>query len=124
MEEEDGAFGLVWRSEEDGVVAVWMEASGDESAGRFFDAEALRGEGDAAIGSDAGLRACAPNVGPPRAARGGAEDGAFFLACEIPCGLRGGADLAMLFVGVVVGAQWLDPAVGLGDGGDIFRGEE
>ena len=41
MEEEDGAFGLVWRSEEDGVIAVWMEASGDESAGRFFDAEAL-----------------------------------------------------------------------------------
>ena len=50
MEEEDWAFGLVWRSEEDGVVAVWMEASGDESAGRFFDAEALRGDGDAAIG--------------------------------------------------------------------------
>ena len=90
MEEEDGAFGLFWRSEEDGVVAVGMEASCDEGAGRFFDAEALCGDGDAAIGSDAGLRACAPNVGPPRAARGGAEDGAFFFACKIPCGLRGG----------------------------------
>ena len=41
MEEDYGAFGLVWRSEENGVVAVWMEESCDESAGRFFDAEAL-----------------------------------------------------------------------------------
>ena len=41
VEEDEGTFCLVWRSEEDGVIAVWMEASGDESAGRFFDAEAL-----------------------------------------------------------------------------------
>ena len=26
MEEDDWAFGLVWRSEEDGVVAVWVVA--------------------------------------------------------------------------------------------------
>ena len=118
------AFGLVWRREDDGVVAVGVEASCNEGAGRFFDAEALGGEGDAAVGADAGLGAGAPDVGPPGAARGGTEDGALFLAGAVPGGLRGGGDFAMLFVGVVVGAQLFDPAVGFGEGGDVFCGEE
>ena len=124
MKEEDGASGFVWRGEEDGVVAVGMEASGDECAGRFVDAETLGGEGDAAVGADAGLGAGAPDVGPPGAARGGPEDGAFFPAGAIPGDLRGGADLPVLLVGVVVRAELVDPAVGLGEGGDVLRGEE
>ena len=101
MEEKDGAFVLGRRGEEDGVITVGVDAAGDESAGRLLDAQALCGDGDAAIVPDAGLRAYAPDVGPPRAARGGAQNGSVFLAGEIPCGLRGGADLAVLFLGVV-----------------------
>ena len=124
MEEKDGAFVPGWRGEEDGVIAVGMDAAGDQGAGRLLDAQALCGDGDAAVGTDARLRACAPDVGPPRAARGGAQHGALFLAGEIPCGLRGGADLAVLFLGVVVVAQLVDPEVGLGQRGDVFGGEE
>ena len=72
MEEKDGAFVLGWRGEEHGVIAVGMHAPGDAGAGRLFDAQALCGDGDAAVGADVGLRAGAPDVGPPRAARGGA----------------------------------------------------
>ena len=124
MEEEDGAFVLGRRGEEDGVITVGVDAAGDEGAGRLFDAQALCGDSDATVGADAGLRAYAPDVGPPRAARGGAQNGSVFLAGEIPCGLRGGADLAVLFLGVVVEAQLVDPEVGLGQRGDVFGGEE
>ena len=124
MEEQDGAFVLGWRGEEDGVIAVGMDAAGDEGAGRLFDAQALGGDGDASVRADAGLRACAPDVGPPRAGRGGAQDGALFLAGEIPGGLRSGADFAMLFLGVVVVAQLINPEVGLGQRGDVFGGEK
>ena len=124
MEEKDGAFVLGRRGEEDGVIAVGMDAAGDEGARRFFDAQALCGDGDAAVRADARLRAGAPDVRPPRAARGGAQHGTLFLAGAIPCGLRSGADLAVLFLGVVVGAQFFDPEVGLGQRGDVLRGEE
>ena len=124
MEEKDGAFVLGRRGEEDGVVAVGIDAAGDHGAGRLFDAQALCGDGDAAVRADAGLRACAPDVRPPRATRGGAQDGSVFLAGEIPCGLRGGADLAVLFLGVVVDAQRVDPEVGRGQRGDVFGGAE
>ena len=43
------------RGEEDGVITVGVDAAGDESAGRLLDAQALCGDGDAAIGGDAGL---------------------------------------------------------------------
>ena len=124
MEEKDGALAPGGRGEEDGVIAVGMDAAGDQGARRLFDAQALGGDGDASVRADARLRACAPDVGPPRAARGGAQDGSLFLAGEIPCGLWGGADLAVLFMGVVVEAELVDPEVGLGQCGDVFGGEE
>jgi len=55
MEEKNGAFVLGRRGEEDGVITVGVDAAGDESAGRLLDAQALCGDGDAAIGADAGL---------------------------------------------------------------------
>jgi hypothetical protein len=53
MEEKDGALVLGRRGEEDGVIAVGMDATGDEGAGRLFDAQALCGDGDASVGADA-----------------------------------------------------------------------
>ena len=124
MEEKDGAFALGRRGEEDGGIAVGMDAAGDDGARRLFEAQALGGDGDATVRVDTCLGACAPDVRPPRAARSGAQDGTLFLARAIPCGLRGGAGLAMFFLGVVVGAELVDPEVGLGQGGDVFCGEE
>ena len=48
------------------MIPVGMDAAGEEGAGRLLDAQALCGDGDASVGADAGLRACAPDVGPPR----------------------------------------------------------
>lgn len=55
MEEKDWAFVLGRRGEEDGVVAVGMHAAGDTGARRLFDAQALCGDGDAAVRADARL---------------------------------------------------------------------
>ena len=124
MEEKDGEFSFGGWSKEDGVIAVWVEASGDGGARRTVDAEALGRESDAAVWSDAGGRTDAPDVGPPRTLWGWSHGGAVFLAREIPGGLRGGGDLAVLFFGVVVEAQRVDQEIGLGKGGDVFGGEE
>jgi len=65
MEEKDGAFVFGRRSEEDGMIAVGMDAAGEQGAGRLLDAEALGGDGDAAAWANPGLRGYAP-AGMPR----------------------------------------------------------
>ena len=124
MQEENRALELVRRVAEDGGVAVWVEAAGDGGTWREIDAEALRAAGDATIGADLGLGAHAPDIGPPRAARGGTEGTAVFAVCEIPGGLRSGADLAVPFLGVVMAAELVEQRVGLGQRGDMLCGEE
>jgi hypothetical protein len=70
MEEKDWEFAFGGRVEEDGVIAIGMEATCDAGVGWLLDAETLRGEGNAAVWADAGLRADAPDIRPPRATRG------------------------------------------------------
>ena len=67
-----------------------------------FEPEALGADGNAAIGADLERSADTPNIRPPRAARGGAQDGALFLFGEFPGLLRGHAQFVMDFVGVVM----------------------
>ena len=124
MKEENRLGILVWRGCENGVIAVWMEATDDFCAGRFADAQAHCAEGDAAIGIDAGVGALAPDVRPPRAGGSGAQGRAFLAQGEFPSGLRGGADFAMFFLGVAVDAQGVEQGIGRGEGGDALGGED
>ena len=124
MKEEDGEFSSGRGVQEEGVIAVGMEAACDASVWWQLDAQALAGESNATIWSDAGLGADAPDVRPPRATRRRAHDGALFFSSQVPGGLRGGSDLAVFFVAVVVEAEFFDEAVGLREGGDVFGREE
>lgn len=101
-----------------------MEAAGDRGAAGAFDAEALGADGDALIGADFGLGTLAPDVGPPRAGWGGTQDGALLRESQIPSGLRGGTQLAVEFLLVVVKAEFFEQGIGLREGGDVLGGEE
>ena len=47
-----------------------------------------------------------------------------FLPREIPSGLRGGAQFAVVFAGVVVEAELFEQDISLGQGGDVLGGKE
>ena len=68
-----------------------MEAEDYFAARGTFDSEALGADGNAAVGADPERGAEAPNIGPPRAARGWAQDGPLFFFGEFPGPLRGHA---------------------------------
>src|ERR1035441_1657453 len=57
------------------MMAGGMEAENDFGTRGTLDAEALGADGNAAIRADPEGRADAPNIRPPRATRGWAEDG-------------------------------------------------
>jgi len=120
---EPGFFVFVgWRGQ-DGVTAGRMKAQNHLGAWRTFHAEALGADGHAPIGADLHGRAEAPNIGPPRAARGGAQDGAPFFLGQIPGLLRGQTQFAMDFVAVAMESQSVDVGVGGSDLGHVFAGE-
>ena len=100
-----------------------METEDYFGARRTFDAQALSADRHAAVGAD--LEGCAdtPNIRPPRAAGGGAQDGALFLLGEFPGLFRGHAQFAMGFVGVAMKSQSVDVWVGGFDLGNLFAGE-
>jgi len=100
-----------------------MEAEDYFGARGTFDAQALGTDGPAAVGADLEGRANTPNIRPPRAAGGGAQDGAFFLLGKFPGLLRGHAQFAMGFVGVAMKSQSVDVWVGGFDLGNLFAGE-
>ena len=100
-------FGIGRRSQ-DGMMAAWMKAKYYFCARRTFDAQALGADRDAAIGADFDCSANTPNIRPPWAARGWAQDGAFFFLGQIPSMLRDHAQLAMGFMSVAMEAQSLN----------------
>ena len=104
-------------------MAGGMEAEDYLGARRTFDAQALGADRHAAVGANLEGRADTPNIRPPRAARGGAQDGAFFLLGEFPSMFRGHAQFAMGFVGVTMQSQSVDVWVGGFDLGNLFTGE-
>ena len=104
-------------------MAGGMEAENDFGARRTLDAEALGADGNPAIGPDFEGSAYAPNIGPPGATRGWAQDGAFFFYGKFPGSLWDHAQLAVGFVGVAVESQGVDVRVGDFDLGDVFAGK-
>jgi len=115
-------FGIGRRSQ-DGMVVIGVEAKHDAAAGWFFDAQALRADGDTAIDSDFEGSAHAPHINPPGAARCRAEGGAFFFSGLVPGPLRRLPQFAMNFMGVAVSAQSVDVRVGRLNFPDFFTGE-
>ena len=85
-----------------------VEAEDDFGPWGIFEADALGADGNTPIGADLESGAHAPNIRPPRAARGGAQDGPFLLLGEFPSLLWGHAQFAMDFVGVAVKSQGVD----------------
>jgi len=104
-------------------MAGGMEAQDYLGARGAFDAQALGADRYAAVGADLEGRADTPNIRPPRAVRGGAQDGALFLVGEFPGLFRGHAEFAMGFVGVAMKSQSVDVWVGGFDLGNLFAGE-
>ena len=112
------------RRKEDGDIAVPMLAAHDFGAGRLFDAQTLRTDGDAAVLADFQEGAHAPDVRPPRTFGGGAQNKAPFFFGEVPGGLRGHFYFAMDFLGVVMTAEFFKQRVGLVERGDFFDGKK
>ena len=104
-------------------MAGGMEAQDYLGARGTFDAQALGADGHAAVGADLECCADTPNIRPPRAARGGAQDGPLFLLGEVPSLFRGHTQFAMGFVGVAMESQSVDVCVGGFDLGNLFAGE-
>ena len=100
-----------------------MQTEDDFSTWGFFDPQALRADRPAAIAAHFDQGACAPHILPPRATRGWAQDGAFFVHGQFPGSLWGHAQLAVGLVGVAVESQSLDVRVGDLDLGDVLAGE-
>jgi len=104
-------------------MAGGMEAEDYLGARGTFDAQALGADGHAAVGADLERRADTPNIRPPRATRGWAQDRTLLLFGEFPGLFRGHAQFAMGFMGVTVESQSVDVWVGDFDLGNLFAGE-
>ncbi len=100
-----------------------MKANHDFAADGVFEAEAVGANGNASVGADLEEGALAPNVRPPRATWGWAQDGAFFFACQIPSVLGSHLQFAVGFVAIAMAAQMVDVGVGDFDFLDLFAGE-
>jgi len=100
-----------------------MEAEHDFGARRPFNAKALGTDGNPAVSADLEGGAEAPNIRPPRAARGWAQHGAFFFFGQFPGTLRGHAQFAVDFMGVAMEPQSVDVRVGRFEFGNLFAGE-
>ena len=124
MEEERGAlsgFGFVG---EDADAAVGVEAVDDTRSGADARPQTFVADGDATVGADFQDGAHTPDVGPPGAARTGAQHAAFFALGGARGGVGGALEFAMDFVGVAVTAQIRQKRVGCGGRADRFGGEE
>ena len=100
-----------------------MQTEQDLGSGRFFDAETLRTDGHAAVGADFDERADAPHIRPPWAARGRSHHRTVFFFGLVPGPLRGLAQFAMDFTGIVVSPQGVDMRIGDVDFVNFFAGE-
>ena len=87
-------------------------------------AMALGADGDFAVVADADAGLLAPDVGPPRAVGGGAEDGAFFGEGLLVGGVGCLAEFAVDFVLVGVGHELVEQVVGPDQFHDAVGGQE
>ena len=124
MEQDDGfgfGIGLMAEVEE---VAIGPQATDDFAARGGGEALALEADGDFAVVADAHGGALAPDVGPPRAGRSGAQDGALFAQGLLACGVRGGAQFTVDFVLIGVGEELVEQGVGRGQFEDLVGGQQ
>ena len=113
----------IWGGRQDGVMAVGMEAKDHLSLRRFFDSEALGADWHATVAAHLDDGAYAPDIIPPRAARRGTQDGAFFFAGLIPRLLGVLAQFAMDFLGVAMRPEGVNLRIGSSYFSDLFAGE-
>lgn len=105
------------------MMACGMETENDLGAWRMFQAQALGADRNAPIRADHESGSSAPNVRPPRAARGWAQHGTFFFSGPVPGPLWSKAKLAVNFVSVTMATQVVDMSVGFQQFGDAFTGK-
>ena len=88
--EQDHGFGFgIGGMAEVVEVAVGPPAADDRGPWCCGDGLPLEADGDFAVVTHAHAGLLAPDVGPPRAGRHGAQDGSFFGQCLVPGGLGG-----------------------------------
>jgi hypothetical protein len=100
-----------------------MEAENDGGSPGVFQSNAIGADGNPAVGSNFERGPKAPNIGPPRAARGWSQDGAFLFLGQIPSSLGREFKFAVGLFGIAVEAQSVDVRVGFLDFGDALAGE-
>ena len=105
------------------MMAGGVETKDDLGFGWFFNAQALRADGHAAIAADLQRRAHAPDIIPPGATRDWPQDGAFFFPGLLPGPLRRLAQFPMDFVRVAMRPQGVNVRIGHLDFGDLLAGE-
>lgn len=111
------------RSGEDGAMARRMEAENDFGSRGMLETNAFIADGNSSIGADLQRGAEAPNVRPPWAGRGWADDGTFFLFGQVPGALSGELQFTVSFVSVAMEPQRIDVDVGIIQFGHPFAGE-
>lgn len=100
-----------------------MEAENNLGARGMFDSKALITDGNAAVGADFEGSSDAPNIRPPRAARGFSQDRALFLLGQFPGVLGGHPQFPVGFMGIAVESQSVDVGIGDFDLGNLFADE-
>jgi len=83
-------------------MASRMQTENDFGTWATFEANALLADGNPSIGADFQRGAQAPNIRPPWAGRGWADDRTFFLFSQVPGTLSGLLEFALGFVGVAM----------------------
>jgi len=115
---------LIWSGAEVIDVAIWAEATDDMGARRRGQGQALGAGGDFAVVSDADAGLLTPDIRPPRAVWGGANDGAFFGQGLLVGGQRGTAQFAVDFLFISVRDQLVQELVGPGQFDDVIGCQE
>jgi hypothetical protein len=105
-------------------VAVGAEAADDRSAGRGVNRVTLGPDGDFAIVAHADAGLLAPDIGPPRAFRGGTDHGALFGEGLLVGGVGCLAEFAVEFILVGVRHELVEQVVGPGQFDDLFGCQE
>jgi hypothetical protein len=90
---------------EEGDIAIGVLTVDDFGAHRACDPQSFHACGDTPIRSDFDWRADTPNVSPPRAAWGWAQDVLFMLLGAVGGGIRRATDFPMDFLGVTMMAE-------------------
>ena len=100
-----------------------MDAEDDGGPPWVFESNALCADGNTSVGSDFERGPKAPNIRPPRALRGGSQDGTLFHFSNVPSPLGRQFEFALRLVGIAMEAQGVDVRVGLFNVDDALAGE-